>query len=84
MRRIKAACIEQTIHFTAKDQEMQNKASIERDTRKEYEDYKVSLERKRVKFKLVEESPQDDGSLIIKLKRQYNQYNCGDYLSGEL
>ena len=33
-----------------------------------------------VKYKILAEETQPDGSVIVKIKRQYNNYDCGDYL----
>lgn len=78
MKRIKSACICQTIHFMLKD-------GISNDyTRKqiifEVENYKKTLERNRTKYKIVEEKMQDDGSVIIKVIKQYNTSPVGEYL----
>ena len=29
---------------------------------------------------IVEENRLDDGSLLIKIKKQYNNYDCGEYM----
>jgi len=78
MKRIKAACICQTIHFMLKD-------GISNEyTRKqipfEVENYKKTLEKNRTKYKIVEETMQDDGSVIIKVIKQYNTSPVGEYL----
>jgi hypothetical protein len=33
------------------------------------------------KFKVVEETVQSDDSIMLKIIRQYNDYDCGDYLA---
>ena len=38
------------------------------------------MDRNRTGYKVLEELPQADGSLIVRLKRQYNNYDVGDYL----
>ena len=78
MKRIQSACLEQTILFSASDDltpELPAKT-----TRQELESYKLSLTRKQVAYKIESETPQPDGSLLVKLKRQYNFYSCGAYL----
>ncbi|WP_010246271.1 hypothetical protein [Acetivibrio cellulolyticus] len=65
MKRIQFACLEQTIRFELKE---------------EVDTFKKGMDKKRVLYKILEESSQPDGSTIIKLKRQYNSYDCGDYL----
>lgn len=78
MKRIKAACLYQTIHFQLKDG-----ASTEfsrRQVLQEYEGYKAHLEKSRTQYKILEEAPQPDGSLIVRIKKQYNAQPVGDYL----
>lgn len=79
MKRIKSACICQTIHFMLKD-------GISNDFNKrqvlaEVENYKNSLEKNKTQHKIVEETVQDDGSVIIKIIKQYNTSPVSDYLN---
>ena len=46
----------------------------------EVEKYKSSLERNNTKYKIIEETIQPDGSVIIKIKKQYNYSPVGSYL----
>ena len=46
----------------------------------EVEKYKASLEKSRTQYKIIEENPQPDGSVIIKIKKQYNYSPVGSYL----
>ena len=78
MKRIKAACLEQTIHFQLKDG-ISSELSKQQ-VRQEYESYKVQMDRHQTRYKIVEETEQPDGSLIIKIKRQNNTQPVGDYL----
>ncbi|MCI6888247.1 MAG: hypothetical protein MR868_13550 [Lachnospiraceae bacterium] len=78
MKRIKAACICQTLHFTMKEDTERNYA--QRMVREEVEHYKKSLERKHTAYKILEEQDQEDGSVILKIIKQYNQSPIGDYL----
>ncbi len=78
MKRIKSACICQTIHFMLKD-------GISNDFNRqqvasEVENYKKTLDRNRTQYKIVEEAAQADGSVIIKIIKQYNSSPVGDYL----
>ena len=79
LKRIIAACIEQTLHFQLKDGVEEKNALDE--LRAEIENYKRQLERKRTKYKIISEEIQPDGSVIVKIKKQYNYYDCGDYLN---
>ncbi|MBT2765054.1 hypothetical protein [Paenibacillus sp. ISL-20] len=78
MKRVLYACVEQTIHFRLKEEVELDVAA--KAVRGELEDFKAGLERKRKKYKIIEEVNQPDGSIIVKLKRQYNDYNCSTYL----
>lgn len=78
MKRIKYACLEQTIHFVLKDDLPQ--ADAIRGVQNDIAVYKAQLERSRTKYRIVAEEPQPDGSVIVKIKKQYNHYDCGDYL----
>ena len=78
MRRIQPACLEQTVHFQLKDGVPQDMAL--RLLEEEYEAYKRHLERRKTKHKILEEKTQPDGSLIIKIIKQYNDHDCGSYL----
>ncbi len=79
MKRIKAACLEQTIHFQLKDGVSPELAKQQ--VRQEYEAYKMQMDRHRTQYKIVEETEQTDGSLIIKIKKQNNTQPVGDYLN---
>ena len=79
MKRIKYACIEQTLHFQLKEDINHDEAA--RMVSEEVMQFKTQLERRLIKYKIVEEKTLNDGSILIKLKRQYNNYDCGDYLN---
>lgn len=77
MKRIKTACLEQTIHFQLKE-DIDHEVAVKM-VQEEYEHYKKMLERKNTKYKIVEEMPQADGSLMIRIKKQYLHHEVGDY-----
>jgi multidrug efflux pump subunit AcrB len=78
MKRIKAACLEQTIHFQLKDGI--SAESAKQQVRQEYESYKAQMDRHRTQYKIIDEAEQSDGSLIIKIKKQNNTQPVGNYL----
>lgn len=78
MKRIKAACLEQTIHFQLKDGISSELGKQQ--VRQEYESYKAQMDRHSTQYKITEEAEQPDGSLIIKIKKQNNTQPVGDYL----
>lgn len=77
MKRIKSACLQQTIHFQLKE-ELGHEVAV-RAVQEEYSHYRLQLDRKRTKYKIVDEETQQDGSIIVKIKKQYNDHDCGDY-----
>ncbi len=78
MKRVKAACICQTLHFMLKE-EVEHDWAVKQ-VREELEHYKSSLERNRTQYKIIEEVVQPDGSIIVKVIKQYNASPVGDYL----
>jgi hypothetical protein len=83
MKRIQAACLEQTIHFALK--EALPHAEALRLVEAEYSNYLAQLDRSRTVYQILEKTGQPDGSLLVKLKKQYNSYPYGAYMeeSGE-
>ena len=78
MKRIQYACLNQTIHFKLKDGIEQGSAV--REVQSEYENYKRTLERNNTKYRIISEDRQTDGSIIIQIKKQVNDYDVGKYL----
>ena len=78
MKRVKAACICQTLYFMTKEEEQPENAI--RWVRQEVEQYKKGLERNHTKYRILEETEQPDGSMIVKVIKQYNTSPVGDYL----
>ena len=79
MKRVKAACICQTLHFMLKEDVAHDWAvkQVEQDV----EQYKKTLERNRTQYKIVEQTTQADGSIMLKVIKQYNSSPVGDYLN---
>ena len=48
--------------------------------KEEVERYKNQLEKSGAKYKILSELDQEDGSIIIKLKKQYNTSPVGSYM----
>ena len=78
MKRVKAACICQTLHFMLKED--LDPALAARLVQDEVARYKRALDGNRTKYRILEETLQSDGSVVIKLVKQYNQSPVGDYL----
>ena len=75
MKRIKAACICQTLHFQLKE-DLEHSIAV----RLVREDYKQALECNRTRHKIVDEAEQEDGSVVIRIIKQYNRSPVGNYL----
>ena len=78
MKRVKAACITQTLHFLLKEdvgQEYAKKLVTE-----EVKKYKDSLDKNKTQYKILSEETQADGSVIIEIKKQHNTSPVGHYL----
>ncbi len=78
MKRVKAACICQTLHFMLKD-DLGHDYAVKL-VNEEVAKYKADLVRNRTKYRLVSEETQPDGSVMIKIIKQYNTSPVGDYL----
>lgn len=79
MKRIKSACLEQTIHFLL-NENLSHEAAVN-EIKSEFEQYKARLDRNHTKYKIVEKNSQPDGSIIVKIKKQCNKQNCDEYLA---
>jgi hypothetical protein len=79
MKRIKAACVNQTLHFMLKEDYGHDYAK--RLVQEEVNKYKAGLDKRHTKYKILSENEQEDGSIIIEIKKQYNTSPVGDYLN---
>lgn len=78
MKRVKAACITQTLHFLLKEDVAHDYAIKLVD--EEVKKYKEKLDWKVAQYKILSEERQPDGSIIMEIKRQYNTSPVGHYL----
>ena len=78
MKRIKAACICQTLHFPLKEDT--EPVLAQRLVQDEVAAYRKRLEASGAKYRILSEKRQTDGSVILRIKKQYNQSPVGDYL----
>ena len=79
MKRIKAACLEQTVHFQMKE-ELRREEAVKY-VQAEYEHYLAQMDRSRTRYQILEKTEQPDGSIIVKLKKQDNSYDCSPYMN---
>ena len=47
----------------------------------EYERYKAQFEKGGTKYKILSEKTNEDGSIVIEIKKQYNSSPVGEYLN---
>ena len=78
MKRIKAACITQTLHFLLKEDVSSDYAK--KLVTEEVKMYKDSLNKNKTQYKILSEETLADGSVIIEIKKQYNTSPIGHYL----
>ena len=79
MKRIKAACITQTLCFSNHDGETTEYAK--KMIVQECEKYKAQLEKSGTKYRILSEKTNEDGSIVMEIKKQYNTSPVGDYLN---
>lgn len=72
MKRVKAACILQTLVFAQKPEMGYSKERSLELNREEVEHYKAGLERARTKYRIIDRLEQEDGSIVVHLRKQYN------------
>lgn len=72
MKRIKAACILQTLVFSQKDDcgmTLEQQLKVNHD---EVSRYKTAMNRSCTKYQITEETEQSDGSVLVRVRKQYN------------
>lgn len=78
MKRVKAACITQTLHFLLKE-DLGHDYALKL-VQEEVARYKRQLNQSGTKYKILSETVQEDGSIMIEIKKQYNTSPVGAYL----
>ena len=72
MKRVKAACILQTLVFTQKPEMCYSKERALKINQEEIEHYKATLERAKTRYQIIDTAEQEDGSIVIHVRKQYN------------
>lgn len=72
MKRVKAACILQTLIFAQKPEMGYTKEEALKINHEEIKHYKATLERTRTRYQIIDEAEQEDGSIVVHVKKQYN------------
>ena len=68
MKRVKAACILQTLVFAQKPELGYSKDRMLKINYDEVEHYKASLERAKTRYQLIDTVEQDDGSIVVHIR----------------
>lgn len=71
MRRIMSACLLQTMRF-----DTMNNANPEQ----ELECFCQKMNRNKTQYVIVDKKKEPDGSLVVRLKKQYNTYKTTGYM----
>ena len=71
MRRIMSACLLQTMRFDTVN---------DANPKQELEAYCNKMDRSGTKYKIESNEQEADGSIVIKIKKQYNAYKTTGYL----
>ena len=80
MKRIKEACLLQTIHFQLKE-DLPHGDAVQA-VRAEVAHYKAQMDRNHTQYKITREEEQSDGSILIHIRKQYNNHTCGSSPAG--
>lgn len=72
MKRVKAACILQTLIFAQKPEIGYSKDRALAINKEEIEHYKATLERAKTRYQIVDTVEQEDGSIVVHVRKQYN------------
>ncbi len=72
MKRVKAACILQTLVFAQKPEMGYSKERALKINQEEIEHYKATLERAKTRYQIIDTVEQEDGSIVVHIRKQYN------------
>ncbi len=72
MKRVRSACILQTLAFSQKPELGYSSEHSLKINREEYERYKDNLVKTKTRFVVVSKSEEPDGTLVVHIKKQYN------------
>lgn len=72
MKRVKAACILQTLVFMQKEDCGLSCEAVLNLNRTEVSRYRKTLEHTRTRYQIDSEEEQPDGSILVRVRKQYN------------
>ena len=78
MTRVKYACLSQTIHFTLSEKVPHQEAVTL--ALKERQNCLEEMERRGVAHQVDRSYQLEDGTPVLEVRKQYNNYPAGDYL----
>lgn len=73
MKRVKSACILQTLVFQQKEDSYLSKHTVLEANRREVERYIQSMDRAHTRYRIDSQDEQEDGSIIVRVRKQYNE-----------
>lgn len=71
MKRVVSACVEQTLRFDT---------SKEANPQDDFKQYLSKLNKKHTKYEVMDTQIDKDGSLVVKIKKEYNNYSTDEYM----
>ncbi len=72
MKRVKAACILQTLIFQQKEDCGFTREQILKLNRTEISRYRDAMERTKTRYQIVSEEELENGSILLRIRKQYN------------
>jgi len=72
MKRVKAACILQTLVFQQKEDCGLSTAGILNQNRSELARYKQGMDRTHTRYQIISEEELENGSILVHVRKQYN------------
>ncbi len=73
MKRLKSACILQTVVFAQKPEQGYSCEEALKLNREEYSRYRKALDDAKTRYVIVDETESANGSVVIHIKKQYNE-----------
>lgn len=72
MKRVKAGCILQTLVFSQKEGAFLSRNAVLEANRRELQRYLAGMDRAHTRYQIVHQEEQEDGSVILRVRKQYN------------
>ncbi len=72
MKRVRAACISQTLVFGQRPELALTKDQAHAINQEEYDNYKALLAKTNTRHVILDELVEEDGSIVVRIKKQYN------------